>query len=423
MILIDDMGFASSEAYGGPCVMPNVDRLAAEGALFTRFHTTALCSSSRQALITGRNHHTAEMGALAEVASSQPGYTGMRPPTVAPISQMLNLNGYSTGHFGKCHTCPPWETSPSGLMTHWPAHEGFDTFYGFFGADTSQLTPALVDGVLPVDPPTSPEEGYHLTEDLVDQAMAAHTDEHVGRLLDQLVEWDLYDNTLILYILGDNGSSGEAGPYGTTSELAYQNDVILTTDQMIGDIDKIGTRATWSNLSGGWAQAMNAPYQWSKTVASHFGGTRNGLVMRWPGHITPGKRHQFTYLTDIAPTLLEAAGCPFPQTVNGAEQIPFEGEALQYLFTDTDAVEKHDTQYFEIGGNRAIYHRGWSAGTAHMFPIPIADPSPPLEEDVWELYAPEDWSQAHDLAPQQPGKLHELRSGSLSKGQVQGLAS
>lgn len=509
IILVDDMGYATSETYGGPARMPSVARMAADGAVFTRFHTTALCSPTRQALITGRNHHTAEMGSLAETATSHRGYSGVRPDDCAPFPQMLSMNGYATAAFGKWHQTPPWESSPAGPFTHWPVHEGFDKFYGFLGADANQLRPALYDGVTPIDPPRTPEEGYHLTEDLVDQAitwigyqqaitpdrpwftylsfgalhaphhvpqewmdgvrgsfddgydvlrerilarqkelgvlpentdltaqnkyipdwdeldgdsqrlgarlfeayvaMAEHTDHHVTRLLDQLQDWGLLDDTLVIYMLGDNGSSAEAGPYGTTNELAYQNDVMLTTDQMIDQIDEIGGEKVWSNLSAGYAQAMNTPYQWSKTIASHWGGTRNGLVVRWPERITPGIRHQFSYVTDIAPTCLAAAGVPFPTRVRGVEQKPFEGVDLGYTFEDVDADEQHDVQYFEIGGNRAVYHRGWSAVTQHIFPLPGTDPAPPFPEDVWELYGPDDWSQAHDLAQSEPEKLREMQ--------------
>lgn len=459
--------------------------------------------------MTARNHHTAEMGALAETATAHRGYTGMRPDSCAPWPQMLNMNGYSTAAFGKWHQTPPWETSPAGPFNHWPNHEGFDKFYGFLGADAHQLRPALYDGQTPIDPPKTPEEGYHMSEDLVDQAiewigyqhslvpdkpwlvylsfgalhaphhvpaeymeryrgtfddgydvlreqivarqrelgvvpentdltaqnkyipdwddldeqsqrlgarlfeayvaMASHTDDQVTRLIDQLEEWNILDDTMVVYMLGDNGSSAEAGPYGTTNELAYQNDVMLTTDQMIEDIDDIGTDKVWSNLSAGFAQAMNTPYQWSKTVASHWGGTRNGLIIRWPGKVDPGFRRQFTYCTDIGPTALEVAGIPFPIAVNGVEQTPFEGESLVYLFKDPDAEERHDTQYFELAGNRGLYHRGWSAVTQHVYPLPEADPPPPFPEDRWELYGPDDDSQAHDLAQEQPAKLRQMQ--------------
>lgn len=509
IVLIDDMGYATSETYGGPARMPSIDRVAEDGAVFTRFHTTALCSPTRQALMTGRNHHTAEMGALAEAATSHRGYSGMRPDDCATFPQMLSMNGYATAAFGKWHQTPPWESSPAGPFNHWPIHEGFDKFYGFLGADANQLRPALYDGLSPINPPKTPEEGYHLTEDLVDQAltwigyqhaitpdrpwftylsfgalhaphhvpqewmdgvrgkfdegydvlreqilarqkeagilpedtdltaqnkyipawddldedsqrlgarlfeayvaMAEHTDHHVTRLFDQLEDWGVLDDTLIFYMLGDNGSSAEAGPYGTTNELAYQNDVMLTTDQMIGQIDEIGGEGVWSNLSAGYAQAMNTPYQWSKVIASHWGGTRNGLVVRWPEKIKPGLRHQFCYVTDIAPTCLAAAGVPFPTRVRGVEQTPFEGMDLGYTFENLEAPEVHETQYFEMGGNRAIYHRGWSAVTQHVYPLPNADPVPPFPDDVWELYAPDDWSQAHDLAADEPAKLRELQ--------------
>lgn len=389
LILIDDMGFGASSAFGGPCRMPTAERLAQEGTSFTRFHTTALCSPTRQALMTGRNHHTAEMGALAEVASSVPGYTGILPDDCATIAETLRLNGYSTGMFGKMHQTPPWETSPSGPFNRWPTGIGFEKFYGFLGGDTHQYVPALVDGTNHIEPPRTPEEGYHLSEDLVDQtitwisnlttltpdkpwftylsfgathaphhapkayleaergrfdhgydaqremtfarqkelgvvpedaeltapnafipsfdslgeddqkvgnrlfeayaAMATHVDDQVARLLASLEEQGILDDTLIFYVLGDNGASAEAGTFGTFNEMAYQNNVLMTTDDILPRLDEVGGPRAFNHIPAGWANALNTPYQWSKIVASHWGGTRNGMIMRRPARCPPAR--------------------------------------------------------------------------------------------------------------------------------------
>lgn len=518
IVLIDDMGFGSSSAFGGPCEMPTADRVADEGTRFTRFHTTALCSPTRQALMTGRNHHTAEMGALAEVATSIPGYTGVRPDDCATIAQMLRMNGYATGMFGKHHQTPPWETSPSGPFDRWPTGEGFEKFYGFIGGDTHQYVPALVDGTKPIEPPRTPDEGYHLSEDLVDQAiawiggltsltpdkpwftylsfgathaphhaprayldavrgtfdhgydrqreltfqrqqelgivpadavlttaneripswdelsdddrmvgtrlfeayaaMATHADAQVGRLLDALQGLDVLDDTLVLYMLGDNGASAEAGPFGTFNEMAYQNNVLMTTDDIKPHLDEIGGPRAFNHMPAGWAHAMNTPYQWSKIVASHWGGTRNGMIARYPGRVPAGElRSQFTHVIDVLPTILEFAGLPEPDQVNGIPQRPLEGTSFKYAIDEAAAAERHHTQYFEIGGNRGIYHDGWTAVTQHFLPWPDPDDDvPALTDDKWELYGPDDWTQAHDLAADQPAKLRELQERFLIEG-------
>lgn len=518
IVLIDDMGFGASSAFGGPCAMPQAERLAEEGLRFTRFHTTALCSPTRQSLLTGRNHHSANMGILAEVATSMPGYTGVRPDTCATLAQMLRMNGYSTGAFGKMHQTPPWETSPSGPFDRWPTGEGFDKFYGFIGGDTHQYTPALVEGCTPIEPPRTPEEGYHLSEDLVDQAiawianltaltpdkpwftylafgathaphhvpqdyldryrgrfdhgydqqreitfarqkelgvipedaeltmpnsyipsyadltdderlvgnrlfeayaaMATHTDDQVARLLTALEEQGVLDNTLVLYILGDNGSSAEAGFYGTFNEMAYQNDVLMTAADILPHLDEIGGPKSFNHMPAGWAQAMNTPYQWSKIVASHWGGTRTGMIARMPGRIPAGQtRSHFTHVIDVVPTILELAGLPAPRQVNGIDQKPLEGVSFVYAIEDADAPDRHRTQYFEIAGSRGIYHDGWSAVTPHLLPWP--DPNyqiPALTDDVWELYGPNDWTQANDLAATNPERLRELQDRFLIEG-------
>ena len=512
VILIDDMGFGASSAFGGPCHMPTAERLAREGLQFTRFHTTALCSPSRQALLCGRNHHTVNMGGITEVATAMPGNTGGRPDTCATIAQMLKLNGYSTGAFGKMHQTPAWETSVSGPYDRWPTGDGFEKFYGFLGGDCNQYAPPLIDGVTPIDPPKSPEEGYHLTEDLVDQTImwtgalqaltpdkpwftylafgathaphhvpkewidkykgkfdhghdkqreitfarqkelgiipkdaeltqptdwlpkwddltdddrtvslrlmetyagfASHVDHHVGRLLDTLKERGVLDNTLVFYILGDNGASAEAGPYGTFNEMAYQNNVLMTSQDILPHLEEIGSPTAFNHVPSGWAHAMNTPYQWSKIIASHWGGTRTGMLAHWPAGIEAKgeKRNQFAHLIDIAPTILECAGLPAPDFVNGIQQKPLEGQSLSYLFEDAEAEERHTTQYFEIACNRGIYHEGWTAVTRHGIPWPDPRDKPPdIKDDEWELYGPDDWTQARNIAKDNPEMLRTLQ--------------
>jgi arylsulfatase A-like enzyme len=512
IVLIDDMGFGASSAFGGPCHMPTAERVASEGIKFTKFHTTALCSPSRQALLCGRNHHTVNMGGITEVATAMPGNTGLRPADCATLAQILKYNGYSTGAFGKMHQTPTWETSPSGPFDHWPIGDGFEKFYGFLGGDTNQYAPPLIDGVTPIEQPRSIEEGYHLTEDLVDQvikwtgalqtftpdkpwfaylsfgathaphhvpkdwidrykgefdhgynkqreitfanqkklgvipedaeltrptewlpewdaltdddrkvscrlaetyaAFASHTDHHVGRLLQTLEERAVLEETLVIYILGDNGSSAEAGPYGTFNEMAFQNSIPMTTADILPRIDEIGGPTAFNHFPSGWAHAMNTPYQWSKIVASHWGGTRVGMTMRWPKRIKAhGElRHQFHHLIDIAPTVLELAGLPEPDFVNGIQQKPMEGASMAYLFDEAEAEDRRRTQYFEIGCNRGIYHERWTAVTMHRLPWP--DPKErvtEIEEDRWELYGPDDWTQARNIADENPAMLRKLQ--------------
>ena len=512
IVLIDDMGFGASSAFGGPCEMPTAERLVSEGLQYTRFHTTALCSPTRQALLTGRNHHTVNMGGITEIATAFPGNTGIRPDTCATIAETLRCNGYSTGAFGKMHQTPAWESSMAGPFDRWPTGDGFEKFYGFLGGDCSQYAPPLIDGVTPIEPPKTPEEGYHLTEDLVDQviawtgglqsltpdkpwftylsfgathaphhvpkdwidryrgkfdhghdkqreitfekqkklgiipadaeltqptemlepwdtltddertvslrlmetyaAFASHTDHHVGRLLDTLEARGVLDNTLVFYILGDNGASAEAGPAGTFNEMAYQNNVLMTAADILARIDEIGSPSAFNHVPSAWANAMNTPYQWSKIVASHWGGTRTGMLVRWPHGITAKseKRSQFTHVIDIAPTILECAGLPEPDFVHGIQQKPMEGTSIAYTFADPDAEERHSTQYFEIGCNRGVYHDGWTAVTKHFLPWPDPrDKIVDVADDIWELYSPDDHSQAHNIAADQPDMLRKLQ--------------
>jgi arylsulfatase A-like enzyme len=516
VILIDDAGFGSSSAFGGPCYTPNAELLAAGGLKFNRFHTTALCSPTRQAMLTGRNHHSVGMGGITEIASGSPGYNSILPNTCSPLARTLKLNGYATAQFGKCHEVPVWETSPAGPFNSWPTGGGgFEYFYGFIGGEAHQWYPSLYEGTIPVEPKKTPEEGYHLVEDMTEKAInwigqqkalipdkpffvyfapgATHaphhvpkawadkykgkfdqgwdklreetfarqkklgvippdsqltkrhkeipswdempaalkpvlirqmevyagfmeyTDHHVGRLVDSIKKLGLLDDTLIYYIIGDNGASAEGTLHGTYNEMINFNGAaaLETPEFLMERIDKLGGPESYNHFAVGWAHAMNTPYQWTKQVASHWGGTRNGTIVHWPKGIA-GKgelRTQFCHCIDVAPTILEVAGLPQPLFVNGVQQHPIEGVSMAYAFNDAKAAERHETQYFEMFGNRGIYHNGWTAVTRHKTPwILIGEKTPAFDDDVWELYdTSKDWTQANDLSKQMPEKLHELQ--------------
>ena len=514
IMMIDDAGFGSASAFGGPCRTPNAERLAANGLRFNRFHTTALCSPTRQALLTGRNHHAVGMGGITEIATSAPGYSSVRPDTAAPLAETMRLNGYSTAQFGKCHEVPVWETSPMGPFTQWPTGSGFEHFYGFVGAESNQWYPALYDGITPVEPTKTPEEGYHFTEDMTDHAVnwvrqqkalmpdkpffmyyapgathaphhvapewsdkyrgafdagwdvlrqqtlerqkalgvvpsdteltprpaeiqawedvaddlkpvlsrqmevyagfMEHTDHQIGRVLDTLEELGELDHTLIYLIIGDNGASAEGTPNGTFNEIISLNGAAAfeTTEFMAERIDQFGSPAAYNHYAVGWALAMNTPYQWTKQVASHFGGTRNGTIVHWPnGFEAKGEqRNQFHHVIDVAATILQVAGLPEPTFVNGIQQMPYHGVSMAYAFDQSDAAEARETQYFEVACNRGIYHQGWTAVTRHSVPWDFGAELPALDDDVWELYDTSvDWSQARDLAAEHPEKLRDLQ--------------
>jgi arylsulfatase A-like enzyme len=513
VVLIDDCGFGASSAFGGPCHTPTAERLAANGLKYNRFHTTALCSPTRQAMLTGRNHHSVGMGGITEIATSAPGYSSIRPNTAAPLAETLKLNGYSTAQFGKCHEVPVWETSPMGPFNAWPTGSGFEHFYGFIGGETNQYAPAIYRDTVPVEPDRTPEEGYHFTEDMTDHAIdwirqqkalmpdkpffayfapgathaphhvppewsdkykgkfdqgwdtareqtlarqralgvvpadaeltarpeeipawddvpddlkpvlarqmevyagfLEHTDHHIGRLIDALAELEVLEDTLVYYIVGDNGASAEGTPQGCFNELIVLNGAggLETTEFMASKIDKFGTPEAYNHYAVGWAHAMDTPYQWTKQVASHWGGTRNGTIVHWPaGFQAKGEiRSQFSHVIDIAATVLEAARLPEPISVHGVQQMPLHGRSMVPTFDDSEAPEHRETQYFEMFVNRGIYHRGWTAVTRHSVPWVMAAENPPYDADVWELYGPDDWTQAHDLAAEQPDKLAELQ--------------
>lgn len=517
IVLIDDIGFGGPSTFGGPIQTPTLDRLAAEGISYNNFHTTALCSPTRNALKTGRNHHTANTGSIMESSTGFPGNTGQVPNSVAPLAEMLRLNGYSTGAFGKWHETAAWETSVSGPFDRWPTHQGFDKFYGFIGGETDQWYPLIYDGVIKVTPPKT--ENYHFTVDMTNQAIgwvkaqqsmtpdkpffvyfatgAVHaphhvpkewidkykgkfdagwddirektiarqkemgmipantklppkpkdikdwdaltadeqrlfirqaevfggfleqTDHEVGRLIATIEEIGEMDNTLIFYIAGDNGTSAEGGFVGMYNEMTYFNNVTEKVEDLLPLIDKWGGPETFPHMAAGWAVAFDSPFTWTKQVASDFGGTRNGMIVHWPDGIKEkgGMRSQFGHVIDIAPTILEAAGLPEPKSVNGTPQTPIEGTSLLYSFNDADAKERHTTQYFEMFGNRAVYHDGWFARTIHRAPWQAVD-MPPLETDTWDLYnVHEDFSLANNLADKYPKKVAEMEALFMSEAE------
>jgi arylsulfatase A-like enzyme len=509
IVLIDDMGFGQSSAFGGPIKMPTVERLANNGLRYNEFHTTALCSPTRSALLSGRNHHTNNLGSITETATAFPGQTGQRPNSVGPLAEMLRLNGYSTAAFGKSHETAAWEVSPSGPTDRWPTRSGFDKFYGFIGGETNQWAPLLYDGMNQVEPSKDPN--YHFMTDMTNQAIAwvgyqksltpdkpffiyfapgathaphhvpkswiakykgkfdqgwdalrdetlarqkrlgvvpvdtklapkpaaikdwtaltpdekklfarqmevfagfgEYTDTEIGRLIKAIEDTGQLDNTLIFYIVGDNGASAEGGMVGLYNEMTYFNGVRETVQDILKHYDELGGPTTYPHYAAGWAVAGDTPFTWTKQVASSYGGTRNGMVIHWPKGIrAKGElRSQWHHVIDIAPTILEVASLPEPKSVNGTLQTPIEGVSLAYTFADAKAPSRHTTQYFEIFGNRAIYHDGWLAGTVHRAAWEF-QPRSTLENDTWELYDTRtDFSLANDLAAKNPEKLKELK--------------
>ncbi|MGH7740844.1 MAG: arylsulfatase [Candidatus Eiseniibacteriota bacterium] len=508
IILVDDMGFGMPSAFGGPVQMPTAERLAQEGLRYNEFHTTALCSPTRTALLSGRNHHMNNMGSITETATAYPGDTGQRPDNVAPLAEMLRLNGYSTSFFGKNHETAAWEVSPSGPTNRWPTRSGFDKFYGFIGGETNQWAPMLYEDMTQIVTPHYP--GYNFMTDMTNHAIrwvqaqksmtpdrpffmyfapgATHAPHHVpkewiakyagkfddgwdklreqtlarqialgvvpagtklaakpeaikdwdalsadekklfarqmevyagfgeyadaeiGRLVDAIAHLGQLDNTLVFYILGDNGTSAEGGMVGMFNEMTYFNLVPETVQEQLKYYDDWGGPKTYPHMAAGWAVAGDTPFMWTKQVASNYGGTRNGMIVHWPaGAKASGElRSQWHHVIDVAPTVLEAAGLPEPKIVNGVTQSPIEGVSMLYSFADAKAADRHKTQYFEIFGNRAVYSDGWFAGTVHKAPW---EPKPraALADDKWELYDTRtDFSESNDLAAKNPAKLKEL---------------
>ena len=510
IVLVDDLGFAGTSTFGGPVKTPTFDSLAQEGVFYNNFHTTAVCSPTRAAIKSGRNHHVNNMGGIIETGTPYPGNTGQIPNTVAPLAEMLRLNGFSTAAFGKWHETAAWEASVSGTFDRWPTKQGFDKFYGFLGGETNQWAPFIYDGVHAVELPEDPD--YHFLEDMTDQAAAwiryqkaltpekpffvyfapgathaphhvpkqwiermdgqfdqgwdklreqvlarqiaagivpdgtplapkpqaipdwdslsddekrlfTHqmevfaayiemTDHEIGRVIQAIEDTGQLDNTLVFLVYGDNGSSAEGGRNGMFSEMTYFNGVQEQVDDMLAKLDKWGGPETYPHMAAGWAVAMDTPYTWTKQMASDPGGTKVGMAVHWPKGMQTrgGLRTQFHHVIDVAPTVLEAADLPEPKVVNGVAQIPMDGVSMAYSFDDAEAAERRTTQYFEMFGNRAIYHDGWWARTIHKAPWE-QQPRRGLAEDIWDLYyLPDDFSMVNDLSAQQPDKLAELQA-------------
>ncbi|GAA1988889.1 arylsulfatase [Isoptericola halotolerans] len=522
VILIDDAGPALPTTLGGAVRTPTLDRVRANGVGYNRFHTTAMCSPTRASLLTGRNQHRVGNGQIAELANDWDGYSGRIPASSATVAEVLRQYGYSTGAWGKWHNTPAEETTAAGPFDRWPTGYGFEYFYGFLAGEASQYEPNMVRNTTTVLPPKTPEEGYHLSEDIADDAtrwlrdhtanapdkpffmywatgalhgphhimkewadryagafddgwdayrersfrgakaagwvpedaeltprpeqldawddipehqkpfqrrlmevaagFGEHADVQAGRVIDEIERLGHLENTLVFYIWGDNGSSGE-GQNGTISELLAQNGIPTTVDQHIealddlGGLDALGTPATDNMYHAGWAWAGSSPYQGMKLMASHLGGTRNPLFVSWPARLEPDPqpRTQFSHVNDVVPTIYEILGITAPETVGGVPQDPIDGTSLAYSFDDAQAEERHRTQYFEVMASRSIYADGWMASaTGPRLPwVPGLPPGIKTwtpDQDRWELYhLDSDWSQARDLTDEYPERLAELK--------------
>ncbi|MGE0383887.1 MAG: arylsulfatase, partial [Gammaproteobacteria bacterium] len=510
LVLLDDVGFGQTSAFGGGIATPALDRLAAEGVRFNRFHTHGICSPTRAELLTGRNGHRVGFGTVTESPWGFPGYTMTWPRSAASIAEVLRLNGFATAAFGKWHNTPKSEISPAGPFDHWPTHLGFDYFLGFLGGETDQFHPSLFENTRYYQPPPRPD--YHLTTDLADHAIdwmravksaapdrpyflyfatggthtplqvprewidrfkgrfdggwdryrqetferqkrmgiipadavltarprqmpawdsldadhrkvyarmmetmagfTAHTDHEVGRVLEAARALGQWDNTLVIYVIGDNGASGEGGMEGLVDWLTFLNGIPEPFADKLARIDEHGSAKHIGHFPVPWAHAMNTPFQWTKRVTSHLGAVRNGMIMTWPGRIHDGGaiRGQFHHAIDVVPTLLEAIGLPAPAVVDGVAQKSMDGTSMLAAALDARTPERRLTQYFEVGGNRAIYDRGWWAGAYATFPWdPVGRPVD-LARAKWELYRlDDDFTQAHDLAASEPAKLRELQ--------------
>jgi len=512
LILTDDVGFGASSTFGGPIPTASMDRLAKDGLRYNNFHTTALCSPTRAALLSGRNHHSAATGIIMELGTGFPGYNSLMPKSAGTFAEILKQNGYNTSWYGKNHNVPDWQGSQAGPFDLWPTGLGFEYFYGFIGGDTNQWNPALFENTKPIEPPHDAKD-YFFDKDMADHtihwirtqhAMAptkpflayyapgtahaphhapkewiakfkgkfdqgwdkvreetfarqkrmgivpanakltqrsegipawdslnadqkkvyarmmevyaaalSHADHQMGRILDAIAEHGELDNTLVIYIQGDNGASGEGGMSGLLNEMSVFNAIPEDFKEVMRRMDELGGPKTFNHYPVGWAHAMDTPFQWTKQIASHFGGTRNGMVISWPARIKDkgGIRPQFSHVIDIMPTILEAVGVTAPSSINGVPQKPIEGVSMAYTFDDAKAPSRHRTQYFEMFANRAIYSDGWVAATTPPIApwVSIAKPID-INDYKWELYnVADDFSQADNLAAKNPAKLKELQ--------------
>ncbi len=525
LIMTDDQGYGVSGTFGGVIPTPAMDRIAKAGLRYTQFHSTALCSPTRAALITGRNHHSVGYGVIGEMSTGFPGYDSVIGQDDATIGEILKENGYATSWFGKNHNTPTYLYSAAGPFDQWPTGMGFQYFYGFMGGETDQWTPYLYQNTTPIFPWIG-KPGYNLTTDMADEAIkymsslnaaapeqpffvyyvpggthsphqpkqewrdkfkgkfdmgweklreqifanqkrlgvipestqltpwpdgqaeyggaklprwdslslvqkklyareaenfagyAAYTDNEIGRVIQAVEDMGKLDNTLIIYISGDNGTSAEGTLEGTFNQMTAYNGILTLPEavQML-HYESWGSATTYPHMSVAWSWAFDTPFKWTKQIASHFGGTRQGMCISWPGHIKDvgGIRTQFHHIIDIVPTILEVTGVNAPDMVNGIKQKPIEGVSMAYTFdaANAKAPSKRDTQYFEMFANRGIYHDGWYACTTPPEAVWLlgAKPLPPVNEYKWELYnIAEDYSQYNDLAAKNPDKLKELQA-------------
>ena len=525
LIMTDDQGYGVSGTFGGVIPTPAMDRVAAAGLRYTQFHSTALCSPTRAAIITGRNHHSVGFGVIGEMSTGFPGYDSVIGKDSATIGEILKDNGYATSWFGKNHNTPTYQYSTAGPFDQWPSGMGFEYFYGFMGGETDQWTPYLYRDHTPIFPWIG-KPGYNLTTDLADEAIkymsslnasapdkpfflyyvpggthsphqptkewiekfkgkfdmgyeklreqifanqkrlgvippgtqltdwpdgqteyggaklprwdslsmlqkklysreaevfaayAAYTDHEIGRVIQEVQDEGKLDNTLIIYISGDNGTSAEGTLEGTFNQMTAYNGILTLPEPLqLLHYENWGSEKTYPHMSVAWSWAFDTPFKWTKQVASHFGGTRQGMAISWPGHILDvgGIRTQFHHIIDVVPTILEAAGIPAPDIVNGIKQKPIEGVSMAYTFdkANANAPSKRDTQYFEMFANRAIYHDGWIAATT-----PPAAPwdlgtgtLPGVNDYTWELYnIGDDYSESNDLGAKMPDKLKEMQA-------------
>jgi arylsulfatase A-like enzyme len=515
LIMTDDVGFGATSTFGGPIQTPTFQRLADSGLRYNSYHTTALCSPTRAALIAGRNHHSCASGVITEMATGYPGYNSVVPKSCGSVGEVLKENGYNTSWFGKMHNVPDWMSSQAGPFDLWPSGLGFEYFYGFLGGDSDQWHPALYENTTPIEPYLGKPD-YILDRDLADKAIAwmrmqhalapdkpwflyyatgtahaphhapkewiekykgqfdqgwdqireetlarqlklgivppntrltsrpdaipawgslssdqkrlyahmmevyagalSYADNQIGRVVDAVRDEGQLDNTLVIFLMGDNGASAEGSLQGTTNEVATAgNGVQEDLPFLLSMMDQLGGPMTYNHYPVGWAHAMDAPMQWTKQVASHFGGTANGMVISWPARIKDkgGLRSQFCHVIDVTPTIYEAAGITPPTLMDGVKQKPLDGVSLVYTFDSASAPTRHRVQYFEMVGNRAIYKDGWMASTTPLR-LPWvttvgAEPNP--NDFKWELYnVNEDFSQSRDLADKEPAKLKELQA-------------